>query len=238
MKQISYWASTHIAMARLLIVVIKIVMAALAYYTGILLTGMQVKLPAALLNGFALLLMLAVVVCYPKNQKTAGYKKLQYARRKLCDFLLPLCAVMVIIASVNHADIVNISTVAYASTIVKGKTAQEILQSGKSRESLTGKEKRVLKREFFKQLKVYAAAVIKGDEAGSDNAFKVILAIIALLGLLYLLMALVCNLSCGGSDVAAVLVGVLGLAGLIWGFVAVLNAIKRKSAIAGNVPTD
>lgn len=228
MQKISYWASAHITAARVLIAAIKILLAVLAYYTGILLYKTQVVLFFEVWCGIAVMLMLAAIVFYPGVKKGAS-KKLYYMRQKTCDFMLPLSMVLIVIASANTADIVTTNNSAYGSNIFKGTTAQEILNSGKSRASLTRKEKRILKREFFKQLKVYVVAKATGNDAQAGNAGLILLAIIAMVGLLYLLTALVCNLSCAGSDAAAVLVGILGLAGIIWGFIAVLKAIKRKS---------
>jgi len=227
MQKISYWASRHIMAARFFIVIIKIALVVLACYTGTTLYKMHLLLPANLFYGIAFLLMAAAVIFYPADKKTNN-RKLLFARKKISDFILPLSAVLLITAWVNNADVVHSNTAAYGSNIVKRPTAQEILKSGKTRAELTGREKRVLKREFFKQLKIYAAATLSGDKARAGEAWKIILAIIALVGLLYLLAALVCSLSCNGSDTAAVLVGVLGLAGLIWGFIAILKAINRK----------
>ncbi len=209
-------------------ITIRLLLAALAYYTGITLYKMQVTVPARLLYPAAVLLLVIGVLYYPSGIKKAVAKKLYYTRQKICDFILPLSAVLFFITWVNNADTVNTVNPSYGSSyIVKHPTAQQILNSGKTKETLTRQEKRILKKEFFKQLKIYAAATISGDKAKAGEAWKIVLAVIALVGLLYLLAALACSLSCNGSDAAAVIIGVLGLAGLIWGFIAVLKAIKR-----------
>jgi hypothetical protein len=234
MQKISYWAHCHVNSARFLIVTIKILLAALAYYTGMALYKMQLVLAAAEIYFFAFVLMVAAVIFYPRGKKTTVSKKLFYLRQKACDFILPLCAVLVFTAWVNNADVVN-TNAAYGSSIIKHPTAQQILNSGKTKDALTSKEKRILKKEFFNQLKVYASATVTGNKAKAGEALKTILAIIALVGLLYLLAALVCSLSCGGSDVAAVIIGVLGLAGLIWGFIALIKAINHKGKKSGSL---
>ena len=50
----------------------------------------------------------------------------------------------------------------------------------------------------------------------------------AAIGLLLLVGAIACELSCNGSDAAAIIVGVLGTAAIIIGLIAVLKAINRK----------
>jgi hypothetical protein len=109
-------------------------------------------------------------------------------------------------------------------------TAQEILsslQSGRNNKSLTRAEKRILKKEFRHQLKVYVAAKIKGDSSGADQALLILLAIIAACGLLYLVAALACSLSCSGSDAAAVLVALVGTVGVIWLLIYVIKQITH-----------
>ncbi|MEO7766600.1 MAG: hypothetical protein ABIS01_04205, partial [Ferruginibacter sp.] len=127
-------------------------------------------------------------------------------------------------------------TGAYGIGLIKSSTAQEILASGKTKGMLTHKEKRILKKEFYKQLKIYAAATISGDKETSGKAWKIALAIIAMVGLVFLLASLACTLSCNGSDVAAILVFVIGLSALIWGFVALMKRIKHGPKPDLNTP--
>ena len=68
---------------------------------------------------------------------------------------------------------------------------------------------------------------MKGNKDGDAKAGLIIVTIIAALGLLYLVAALACSLSCNGSDAAAVVVLILGLAAIIWGTIAVINRISR-----------
>ncbi len=69
MQKISYWARCHVNSARFLIVTIKILLAALAYYTGMALYKMQLVLPAAEIYFFAFVLMVAAVIFYPRGKK-------------------------------------------------------------------------------------------------------------------------------------------------------------------------
>lgn len=227
MQKISFWAKGHAAAARVYIVLIKLTLAVLSYYAGISLYNMHVLLPVTALFTAAIILLIAAVILYPVNGKTVLPKKLYYIRQKTCDFILPLSAVIVFATWVNNAGTVNLTAPAYASNIIKHPTAQEILRSGKIKEDLTRQEKRILKKEFFKQATIYAASSISGDKEKAGEAWKIMLAIIGMVGLLFLLASLVCSLSCNGSDTAAVIVGVLGLVGIIWGFTALVKRIKR-----------
>lgn len=223
MKAISYWASRHIVYARILIVFIKLSLVVLAAYTAVLLTRLDIVLPYAWLSVTCLILTFAAIICYPSRQ----HKKRTYWRQKICDFTLPFCSFIIITAALNNIDSLPNITGAYASSIVKNPTAADIMASGKTRAQLTRKEKRILRHEFTRQLKNYALAKISNDQQKAENSWKVALAIIGFIGLTILLAGLVCELSCGGSDAAAVLVGLLGFAALIWGLVALLKRIRR-----------
>ena len=232
MKKISIWANVNRNRARALIVVIKLTLAAMAYYTGISLYKMQVVLPARNIDVILGTLVLAAIVFYPSKKHRAPEKKFRYLKQKSCDFVLAACSFVMIVTMVNTPDaIIPSSPGAYGSSIIikKGERATEILRTLDTREKgyLSHKEKRILRKEFVRQLKVYAVAAATGNKQKADDALKIILVIIGALGLLYLLSALVCGLSCSGSDGAALIVGLLGLAAVIWGVVFLIKRITR-----------
>jgi hypothetical protein len=109
-------------------------------------------------------------------------------------------------------------------------TAAQILESLKYRDksSLTKEEKRILKKEFSIQLKKYTLAKFNGDKAAQSNAGAVILAIVLALGLLYLVGAAACSLSCNGNDAAAILVGLFGTAAIIIGLIFFIKGLQKK----------
>lgn len=226
MKAISFWASRHIVAARWLLIAVKTALGVLAYYTGLYLYKSNIILPGLWLMLLAVILLIAGIALYPSTVKK------KYALQKTGDVLMGLAAFICITSMVNNAGVKQSSSSVYAGTYIVTPTAQEILASGKTKSELTRKEKRILKREFFEQIKVLAVAKVTGDKQKSGEAVKILLAIIGLLGLLYLLAALACSLSCNGNETAAIIVGVLGLAGLIWAFIAVIRGIERKKKAA------
>jgi len=227
MRQISTWASQHVRSARLLIVFIKTTLFLLAAHTGLLLTNNEITLSADVVNAAVLCTVLFALALYPNRINKHIKRKFSYARQKLCDFLLPVCSFLVIACAVNNAGTSSYFPVSFASSIVTDPTAMQILASGKTKADLTKKEKRILHHEFKKQLKNYAAAKMKNDQQKADYAWKIVLAVIALIGLASVLAALSCSLSCSGYEGAAAAIGILGLAGLIWAFVAFVNHVKR-----------
>jgi len=228
MKKISCWASTHVNTAVSAIICIKILLIILACYTGLTLYKLQIVLPVGIIYPIALSALLVLLVIYPSRKKTF------YVRQKVCDVILPLLSFVVIMSTVNTADKVTFYSEARGSSIIKKQTAEEILASGKTGSSLSRKEKKILKKEFYHQLKVFATAKMADDKEGADKALKIILAIIGALGLIFLLGCLVCGLSCGGSDAAALIVAILGLTGIIWGFVAMVKRINRGKKLNAN----
>jgi O-antigen/teichoic acid export membrane protein len=89
-------------------------------------------------------------------------------------------------------------------------------------------EKKILKKEFKKQLKLFAKAKILGQKQKADRSIAIILTIIAAVGLLYVVTALACGLACNGAETAAILVGILGFVAIIIGTVFVIRSINRK----------
>ncbi len=120
----------------------------------------------------------------------------------------------------------------YANTSIalsKPPTAEEIIASLKYRDkkTLTKQEKKILRKEFKKQLKIFTTATLSGNKKDADNAGLVVLVIIGAIGLTILLSALVCSLSCGGADGLAVAVALLGLTAIIWASVVLIRRINN-----------
>ena len=235
MKHLSIWAKKNPWLARLIIVVSHILILLLAWFTGNEIAGLSDVLPAFLKIVFLLVFIIAAF-SYPVKKDHSNNKLYSYAKQKTCDFLLALSTFGMVTGIVASGEISfgSLSPL-YASTpsaINKNKnpTAEEILASLKYRDknSLTRVEKRILKTEFKRQLKIWTLAKISGNKEEGSNAGLVILAIIGAVGLFYLVAALSCSLSCNGSDAAAVVVLLLGTAAIVLGLLAVLRSIKRK----------
>ena len=237
MKKISYWAKNHRLTAIIVLVIAKLLLAFIAAYLGLSLLGMNIRVPFAVFF-IALLVLIIAAIAYPSKHITTLTKKQLYIRQKTCDFIIATCSFIMIGAwvntnlpvPINTAIAANAATAAAASTTTAiNPTAEEILASLKYRDksTLTRQEKRILKAEFKNQLKVYAVAKLKGRKDDAGKAGLIILTIVAALGLLYLVAAIACNLSCNGSDAAALVVGILGTALIIWGDIAVVRRISR-----------
>jgi len=230
MRKISFWAKNHRLPAIALLVISKLLLAGIAFYIGLSLLDFNIRVPFYVFV-IALFVLITAALLYPSKRLTSLSKKQFYIRQKSSDFIIAACFFIVIGTLVNNNFPIPATTTlaSTATTTTITPTAEEILASLQYRDksTLTKKEKRILKDEFKKQLGIYAVAKIKGNKDGAAKALLIVLTIIAALGLLYLVAALACSLSCNGSDVAAVIVGLLGAAAVIWGTVVVIKRISR-----------
>jgi hypothetical protein len=230
MRKISFWAKSHPRTARLYIIIIKILLAIIAWFVGRSFSRMNISVPESL--GFlTLFIFIIAALLYPSKSSSISARKYFYLKQKSCDFALAACTfiMMVCITSSQLYPVTTASSHASSNIIVsKPPTAEEILTSLKYRDkkTLTKPEKKILKREFKKQLKVFANATLSGNKKDADDAALVILVIIGAIGLTLLLSALVCSISCGGADGLAVAVALLGLTAIIWGSIVVIRRIK------------
>jgi uncharacterized membrane protein len=229
MRKISFWAKHHRFQAITFLVIIKLLLAYIAFYVGSSLLDLDIHIPFFVF-GIALFILVMAALIYPSRRFTRLSKNQFYIRQKSCDFIVAACSFLMIGTLVNNNLPLAGTTISLASNVTSIQpTAEEILVSLKYRDksTLTRQEKRILKEEFKKQLKVYAVAKVTGHTSDAGQAGLIILTIVAALGLLFLVASLACSLSCNGSDAAAVIVGVLGVALIVWGTIALIKRISK-----------
>ncbi len=238
MHTISQWAKHHVTAARLFIVLIKVCLAIFAWFLGKNLSASGVNLSIAILYT-SLFVFLISFILYPRRVNNTLSKRSFYLRQKSCDFLLGASTFVCFIVMTNNSSFIQrILPSAYASALPtsereKPKTAAEILTSLQTRDksTLTKKEKRILRQEFKVQLKEHIKAKISGNKQKQNESLYILLTIIAAVGLLYLLAALACHISCSGAEGLAIVVGIVGAAGIIWGAVALIRSLSRKKRL-------
>jgi uncharacterized membrane protein len=230
MRKISLWAKQHRFPAIVSLVLIKLSLALIAFYLGSSLLDLNIHIPFMVCI-IALIVLIGAAWLYPSHKLTGLSKKQFYIRQKSCDFIVGACSFVMIGTLVNNNLPMPGSAIAFASNVVTKTTptAEEILASLQYRDksTLTKQEKRILRVEFKRQVKIYAIAKVTGNKKGAGKAILMILTIIAAIGLLSLLAGLACSLSCNGSDAAALVVGILGTAFIIWGCIVLINRISR-----------
>lgn len=247
MRKISIWAKLHPAPARIIIVFIKMMLLGAAIFNGKLFYEQGITL-SPIIAVFAILLLITAAFIYSEKKSFIHAKRKLYTRRKSCDFTLAFATyILVSVLSNNEQVFIDSASshrvMAASFAKVNPPTAEEILASLKyrSKSSLTKEEKRILKKEFFRQVKIYAKSKVNGDKSGV-KALLIILTIMGAIGLTLVLSALACSLSCSGSDGLAILLGVVGLTGIIWGTIVIIKRIKihynKKNSEAANKQTN
>jgi hypothetical protein len=230
MRKLSLWAKHHPAYARAIVVISHCLLIWIGYFLAIQLLERNIQLSPLLLYFFIGVFFIAGAT-YPRK-KSGNYRK-----RKLYDLVVACCSFSLVICAVFQLNSpLSVYQNAQATTIepspykyAEAKTLLEQFKNGE-KTKFTSKEKRIIKKEFNYQLLQYAKAKLKGDKTSGEEVALIILACIAAVGLLYLVAALACTLSCNGSDAAAIIVAVLGTVAVIWGAVAVIRSIKKKHA--------
>ena len=226
MKKISLWAKHHVFATRIIIFFIHLLLIVLAFYIS---ENIPFHFSLKKLSLVLFILILSTFNYYRVKQKSYLFKKAIYFITSVCFFLI-VCFFSKHNFTTNsfQKSLSAIEITPHHNT--SNPTAQQILQSLKYRDktTLTKYEKRILKKELKKQIGIYTKSTLKHDHISAEQALLIILAIIAALGLLSLLSALACSISCGGANALAILVFIVGLAGICFGLYFLIKIIKHK----------
>lgn len=228
MRSLSIWAKHHRGYAICILIAAKILLVFTAVKLGRILASLDVRISPSVFY-LSIFMFLAAALAYPGIISGTRDRKQNYGRRKACDLMLALCTFAICTTLVN-TDLRVLEPQRSSATNIVKPTAEEILASlaHRDKSTLTKKEKRILKNEFKKQLKVYAKAKITGKKKEAEKSLLVILTIIAAVGLIFLVGALACGLACNGAEGAATVILILGVAGVVLGTIFVIRAIYKK----------
>ena len=237
MRKISYWAKAHKWPSRIIIVISFILLNILGIITGILFGQLDINISIEFLL-VCFMIFLVAMATYPlkKGKRRKLNPHVSYIRQKICDFILAATTFCMLIYVGNHPDrlfqfypSLN-ATVSNRSSLPKDslskgyKSIKEFtaLMKDENGNDLKWKEKKKLLKEQIKGIKK------SNDLSDGEKTLLVILSVLVALGLIALITALACNLSCSGSDAAAVLVGVGGTALIIYLLVITIRSIHGK----------
>lgn len=237
MRRLSTWAKLNPWKARFIIIAGHFLLGGIAYFLSMQLVDAGRELSSLFLCCCigVFIITAAVYTIIKKKEKNAENKQYFFIRRKTGDLLIGICTFCMAcwVFTNFHQYLPQFYPASQATSVgpsAEKPTAEEILNSLQYRDkkSLTRTEKRILKKEFRKQLKIYAKAKITGNKLEANKALLIILAVIAACGLISLLAGLACTISCNGSETLAFILFVVGTAGIIWLLVITINAIHRK----------
>ena len=236
MKKISFWAKNHKWLSRIIIILSIIIINIAGIRVGTLLNDLNVVLPLFI---FLLLIVLycVAVLYYPsKESKQGSPHGAFYKRQKTCDFILTASAFcMMICISNDHFSDTKFFTTLHATIPAKpvlpgdsaAKTYKTIAAFSASLKDENGKSLK------WKEKKKLLKAQIRGIKKASNMSTAgkiglIVLSVVVALGLLTAVASLACDLSCSGSDGAALLVGIGGTALIIFLLTISIKAILRK----------
>lgn len=241
MKQLSHWARINQWKARIIITIAWILLTILAIFIGVTLTKMDIGLTDHFLVPICISFFCAVLFYPFRWQKKQTGPRSFYRRQKGCDLLLAISSFGMILYAGNrpgelfrhygnlHATEILPSSQPADSQAISYKSIKDFSASMKD------KDGKMLKwKERKKLLKQQVRAIKKAPGTSQvEKAMLVFLACLAAIGLLYLVAALACSLSCNGSEVAAFFVGIGGTALVIFLLILLIRGIygKKKKTI-------
>lgn len=237
MKKISYWAKAHKWSARFIIVVSFLLLNGIGIVTGILLSQLDINVPVIVMVAFFTVFLIAWFAYPSKDMKG---KKINptafYIKQKICDFALAASAFCMVVYLGNHPDRLFQFYPSLNATVTsepslptdsikreyKSVTAFATSLKNENGNNLKWKERKKLLKEQIKGIKM------ANDLSSGEKTLLIILSVLVALGLLYLVAALSCSISCGGADALAVIVAIGGTALVIYLLVIVIRSINGK----------
>jgi hypothetical protein len=236
MRKLSLWGKHHKQAARLTIILSFILLTIIGYYTGTWMNDLAISLPEAIFF-MAVFSYIAGVIAYPLrpvSHKTTKPKTF-YIRQKICDTGLAVSTFLMIVYLANHPDTFIHSFVPAGAVsgnnlvLPKDSSAKTYKSIREFSASIKDKDGTLLKwKERKKLLKEQVRSIKKADNLSKgDKAGLIVLAVIVALGLAALVGALACELSCNGSEGAALLVGIGGTVLIIFLLIITIRAIKK-----------
>lgn len=240
MKRLSFWAKNHKKASRLIIIFSFILLTFLGVIAGSLLRELKIILPTSILILFVLIYIIGFLA-YPARSLRGTKLTVAsfYIRQKTCDVLLAGFTFLLVLFLSNHPGtffqsftFINATTASLPvlpkdSTSGGFKPLKAFAASMKddNGKKLKWKERKKLLKEQVRSIKK-SSSLSKGGKAA-----LIVLSILIALGLLALVGGLACNLSCSGSEGAAIIVGIGGGALVIFLLVVTIRSIQRGKRI-------
>lgn len=237
MKRISVWARHNQFQARIVIIISWILLTLIGIYIGITLKEMNSIMPKSIL-AISIIGYLIIFLIYPfKGQRKTKTIISFYVWQKTCDMVVAVASFLIVICVANNPKILFSGyQIAFAVNMEKMLTPSDSIHTTyKSIKefslAMKGKDGRLLSwKERKKLLKTQVHEIRKADGISKNNkGLLIFLSVIVALGLLVLLGAAACSLSCNGSDAAAAIVGIGGTIVLVWLLILVIRKINGKS---------
>lgn len=230
-KKLSFWARDHKWSSRFIIVFSFIIMNFLGVITGMLFNELDINFP----RWFMLLSIVGFSFAWLQYPTSRQDHIGTYVLRKTSDAVLIGTTFFMFLYFGNRQVMPISSSIFSASAVIPTSVPKDSTKNYKSLEdfkkSLQDKNGKPLKWKERKKLLKEQVKAIKKDKTMSDGGKVglIILCVLLAVILAYGVAALSCSLSCSGSEGAAVVVAILGLAGIALLTFFLIRSIVRKS---------
>lgn len=222
MKNLSFWGRNNKNAARLIIIVSYVFLNAIALFLGDLFYSMNVAF-TPLFCALAVVLTLIGYMIYPLRSRKGEYRNF-FIRQKSADFILITSTFLFIVYLGNVLNNTNnpFRNPVQAISVITGNNAAAIHHSPVEKKVVTKKDlRKKIRAEFNSLRKAYK------DSTKGQKILYIALAVLAALALGYGVAILACHISCSGSEALAIVVGLVGFAGIVFGLVKVIQRITR-----------
>lgn len=222
MKQISFWAHDHKVSARIAIILIYLLLNISGLFIGDILFSMDFVLPVWLLV-LACMLTVTGTILYPLKKSKHLYLN-YYNRQKFADGLLVTATFIFIVFTGNQFNNAKENFIgrAFAINIIPDSSTEVSPNTSVDKKSLTKKQQR---KSFKNWIKSIRKSYKNQDKSG--KIIVIILVVIGAIALSYLMIGLGCSIACSGAEALGYIVGIIGVAGVIFGAVKLIQRITR-----------
>lgn len=217
MKQLSYWAKLHPKTARVSIILLHIPLNIAGIVTGLLLFDLNVSMGQAFI--YSLVTIILLLFLFER-------KKASYYTRKFLHLSMAICTYLLFVFAGNQVH----QPTAYIPFSQSVQAVGISLHTSTIDHATQTKEKKPEKKLSRKESK---KLFLKVEEKANNlplwaKIVLIFLAVVVAAGLLYVLAALACTISCNGSEALAVIVALVGTFGIVFGAIRLIQAILGK----------
>ena len=234
MKHISFWASRHIWLTRLLIFLIYILLNAIGWITGDLLNVMGIELNHAFILVCITLTIVGLFI-YPTHNKKISSPKL-FRIHKTADIMLASATFLFIVFAGNRLNNTLPGNSANGASMVTAlpKTLNSFTDPTPKSFSKISKPELKKKKHSFREWRKNMKAALKEIRQAyrqDDNSKRITLVVVSIIVgviLILLLAALSCSLACSGAEALAFILLIFGVTGIVFGLVRIIKNINKK----------
>ncbi len=236
MRKVTFWFGRHVLLARIIIAFVHIFFTALAMQFAGWLQRLPFYFPTILFAALisSCLLLSAATHVTKKRHKLSVSTVAGYALVRI-KYAMVLIATYLFVVGWYYQEVhINLHAIQHlhgsmvTSHSSSGIVAKEV-RDAKPRGSLKKQNVKISLRELRVALKEARLLQQQSGNNSTAHTWAIIGIVVLAVILAWFVLALSCSLSCSGSGTGAIIVGVLGIAGIIFGTVMWIKHVNRKA---------